>query len=60
VGFVVDKVAFEQVFSEYLGLAANSHFTNSSTITLTYHLGLEQYAEEWPQYKGLSLTQRDK
>jgi hypothetical protein len=31
VGFVVDKVALKQV-----------HSTNCSTITLTYHLGLEQ------------------
>jgi hypothetical protein len=36
VGFVVDKVTLEQVFSEYFG------FTNCSTITLTYHLGLVQ------------------
>jgi hypothetical protein len=36
VGFVVDKVALEQVSP------ANLHSTNCSTITLTYHLGLVQ------------------
>jgi hypothetical protein len=42
VGFVVDKVALGQVFSEYFGSLANLHFTNFSTITITYHLGLLQ------------------
>jgi hypothetical protein len=36
VGFVVDKVALGQVSP------ANLHFTNCSTITLAYHLGLVQ------------------
>jgi hypothetical protein len=38
VGFVVDKMALGQVFSEYS--PANLHSTNCSTITLIYHLGL--------------------
>jgi hypothetical protein len=38
VGFVVDKVAPGQVFSEYFGL----HSTNFSTITITYNPGLVQ------------------
>jgi hypothetical protein len=42
VGFVVDKMALGQVFSEYLVSPANLHSTNCSTITLTYHLGLVQ------------------
>jgi hypothetical protein len=42
VGFVVDKVALGQAFSEYFGSPANLHSTNCSTITLTYHLGLVQ------------------
>jgi hypothetical protein len=43
VGFVVDKVALGQVFSEYLGFPChNLHSTNFSTITITYHLGLVQ------------------
>jgi hypothetical protein len=42
VGFVVDKVALGQVFSEYSVSPANLHSTNFSTITITYHLGLVQ------------------
>jgi hypothetical protein len=40
VGFVVDKVALGQVFSEYFGFPANLHSTNYSTITLINHLRL--------------------
>jgi hypothetical protein len=40
VGFVVDKMALGQVFSEYFGFPANLHSTNCFTITLIYHLGL--------------------
>jgi hypothetical protein len=40
VGFVVDKVALGQVFSEYFGSPANIHSTNCFTITIIYHLGL--------------------
>jgi hypothetical protein len=50
VGFVVDKVALGQVFSEYFGSPANLHSTNFSTITITYHPGLVQQASKWPQY----------
>jgi hypothetical protein len=42
VGFVVDKVALEQVFSEYFGFPCQFNSTNFSTITITYHLGLVQ------------------
>jgi hypothetical protein len=42
VGFVVDKVALWQVFSEYFGSLANLHSTSFSTITITYHPGLVQ------------------
>jgi hypothetical protein len=41
-GFVVDKVALGQVFSEYFGFPANLHSTNCSTITIIYHLGFVQ------------------
>jgi hypothetical protein len=44
VGFVVDKVALGQYFSEYFGFPANLHCTNFSTITITYHPGLVQSA----------------
>jgi uncharacterized membrane protein (UPF0182 family) len=40
VGFVVDKMALGQVFSEYFGFPCHLHSTNCSTITLIYHLGL--------------------
>jgi hypothetical protein len=40
VGFLVDKMALGQVFSEYLVSPANLHSTNCSTITIIYHLGL--------------------
>jgi hypothetical protein len=42
VGFVVDKVAVGQVFSEYFSFPANPHSTNFSAITITYHPGLVQ------------------
>jgi hypothetical protein len=42
VGFVVDKMALGQVFSEYFGSPANLHSTNFSKITITYQLGLVQ------------------
>jgi hypothetical protein len=33
-GFVVDKVALGQVFSEYFGFLANSHSTDCSTLII--------------------------
>jgi hypothetical protein len=46
VGFVVDKVALGQVFSEYFRVSpANLHSTNFSTITVTYHRGLMQIGQ---------------
>jgi hypothetical protein len=41
-GFVVDKVALGQVFSEYFGFPANSHSTDCSAIII-YHLGLVKF-----------------
>jgi hypothetical protein len=43
VGFVVDKVALGQIFSEYFGSPANSHSTDCSTFII-YHPGLVQGA----------------
>jgi hypothetical protein len=40
-GFVVDKEALGQVFSEYLGSFA-SHPTDCSTFIIIHHLGLVQ------------------
>jgi hypothetical protein len=45
VGFVVDKVALGQVFSEFFGSPANSHSTDCSTIIIIiiiHHMGLVQ------------------
>jgi hypothetical protein len=43
VGFVVDKVALGQFFSEYFGFPCQSSFHQFfSTITITYHPGLVQ------------------
>jgi hypothetical protein len=39
VGFVVDKVALGQVFSEFFGFPANSHSTYCSTFII-YRPGL--------------------
>jgi hypothetical protein len=38
-GFVVDKVALGQVFSENFGSLANSHSTDRSTLIIIYHPG---------------------
>jgi hypothetical protein len=37
---------------------ANLHFTNFSTITIIYHLGLEQKASKWPQYQKSHPTNK--
>jgi hypothetical protein len=43
VGFVVDKVALGQIFTEYISVSpAKIYSTNISTITVTYHPGLVQ------------------
>jgi hypothetical protein len=42
VGFVVDKVALGQVFSEYFGFPCQSSFHRLLKITIIYHLGLVQ------------------
>jgi hypothetical protein len=39
VGFVVDKVALGQVFSEYFGFPSQSSFHQFLPNTITYHLG---------------------
>jgi hypothetical protein len=53
VGFVVDKVALEQVFSEYFGSSANLHFTNLSIIIITqgnYNRPFSGRGAEWIQF----------
>jgi hypothetical protein len=51
VRFEVDKEALGQVLSEYFTFPADLHSTNFSTITITYHLGLVQKGQLWPQYQ---------
>jgi hypothetical protein len=41
VGFVVDKVALDQVYSKYSVSLAKSHFTDCSALII-YHPGLEK------------------
>jgi hypothetical protein len=55
VGFVVDKVALGQVFSEYFGFPCQSSF--HQLIYNHPHLsGAGTIGQKWPQYKGLSPT----
>ena len=56
VGFVVDKVALEQVFFEYFGFPCQSSF--HELFHNHHHLapGAGTVRHKWPQYKGLSPT----
>jgi hypothetical protein len=56
VGFVVDKVALGQVFSEYFGFPCQSSF--HQLLHNHPHLSSEAgtIGQKWPQYKGLSPT----
>jgi hypothetical protein len=52
VGFVVDKVALEQDFSEYFGFLANVHSTKFSIIISTrgrYNKSFSGRHTEWTQ-----------
>jgi hypothetical protein len=42
VGFVVNKVALEQILTEYFGFPCQSHSTDCSTLIIIYHPGLVQ------------------
>jgi hypothetical protein len=56
-GFVVDKVALRQVFSRILRFPLPIFISSIlSIITITYHLGLVQYASSGRSTKRLSLT----
>jgi hypothetical protein len=49
VGFVVDKVALGQVFSDYFGFPLPIFIPPiSSTITITYHPGLVSFLRTLP------------
>jgi hypothetical protein len=56
VGFVVDKVALGQAFSEYFGFSCKSSF--HQLLHNHPHLSSEAstLGQKWPQYKGLSPT----
>jgi hypothetical protein len=56
VGFVVDKEALGQVFSEYFGFPCQSSF--HQVLHNQPHLlsGASTIGQKWPQYKGLSPT----
>jgi hypothetical protein len=56
VGFVVDKVALEQVFSEYFGFPCQSSFHQFLHNHSHLSSGAGTIGQKWPQYKGLSLT----
>jgi hypothetical protein len=56
VGFVVDKVALRQVFTEYFGSPANLNSTDRSAITLIYHLGWYNRPVVAAVPSGLSLA----
>jgi hypothetical protein len=54
VGFVVDKVALGQVFSQLFGFPVNIILPWLSMFI--YYLGDEQEARWWPQFKRLTPT----
>jgi hypothetical protein len=64
VGFVVDKVALEQVCSEYFGFPSNSHSTDCFTliiiIIIIWYPGLVQQAKYWPTYRMDSVSPQPK
>jgi hypothetical protein len=56
VGFVVDKVALGQVFSEYFSFPCQSSFHHLFHIHPHLSYGAGTIGQKWPQYKGLSPT----
>jgi hypothetical protein len=56
VGFVVDKVALEEVFFEYLGFPCQSSFHQLLHNHPHLSSGAATIGQKWPQYKGLGPT----
>jgi hypothetical protein len=56
VGFVVDKVALGQVFSEYFGFPCQSSFYQLLHNHPHLSSGVGTIGQKWPQLKGLSPT----
>jgi hypothetical protein len=59
VGFVVDKVALGQVFSEYFGFHCKFAF-HRLLHNHHNHLGLVQWAKQWPLYQVNSVSPHEK
>jgi hypothetical protein len=55
-GFVVDKVALGQVFSEYFGFPCQFSFHQSVHNHPHVSSGADTIGQKWPQYKGLTPT----
>jgi hypothetical protein len=56
VGFVLDKVALGQVFSEHFGFPCQSSFQQKLHNQPHLSSGAGTIGQKWPQYKGLSPT----
>jgi hypothetical protein len=56
VGFVVDKVALGQAFSEYFGFPCQSSFHQLLHNHSHLSSGAGTIGQKWPRYKGLSPT----
>jgi hypothetical protein len=56
VGFVLDKVALGQVFSEYFGFPGQSSFHQLLHNHPHLSSGAGTIGQRWPQYKELSPT----
>jgi hypothetical protein len=55
-GFVVDKVALGQVFSEYFSFPCQSSFHQLLHNHPHLSSGTGTIGQKWPQYKGLTFT----
>jgi hypothetical protein len=56
VGFVVEKVALGQVFSEYFGFPCQSSFHQVLHNHPHLSSGAGTIGQKWPQYNGLNPT----
>jgi hypothetical protein len=62
VGFVVDKMALGQIFSEYFGFPTNLHSTKFSIITITrgrYDRLLSGRRAEWTMQKSMAVMRNN-
>jgi hypothetical protein len=54
-GFVVEKVALGQVFSDYFGFICQSSFHQLLHNHPHLSSGAGTIGQKWPQYKGLAI-----